>query len=58
MLSENPDSCIVSKTDNINEHEANFSKTDNIFWPHGTVAKRLSMSNRIVKVLHFFQGWN
>ena len=36
MLSENPDNCNVSKSDNVNEHKTNFSKTDNYYLPPGT----------------------
>ena len=36
MLPDNLGNCNVSKSDNVNEHETSFSKTDNNYWPHGT----------------------
>ena len=65
MLSDIPENCNISKSDNENEHETSVSKTENNFWPPGTVAmvrnlivngideKQLSMNNRIVQVFHF-----
>ena len=60
MLIDDPENCIVSKSDDVNEHESSLSKTDNNYQPHCTVAvgvdsivkdideKRLSISNRNV----------
>ena len=65
MLSDNSDNYNISKSENVNEYETNFSKTGNNYWPSGTVTiigdwivngideKRLSMNNHIVKVFHF-----
>lgn len=38
MLSDNPDNRNISKPDDVKEHETNFSKSDNDYWPPGTVA--------------------
>ena len=38
MLPDNLGNCNVSKSDNVNEHETSFSKTDNNYWPPGTFA--------------------
>lgn len=55
----------VCKSNNVNEHEKSFIKTDNTYWSPGTAAivgdsignsigeKRLSMNNRNVKAFHF-----
>ena len=37
MCSDNPDNRKIPKSDNDNEHETNFSKTDNNYWPPSTV---------------------
>ena len=70
ILSDNPDDCNISKSDNADEHEASISKTDNNYWPAGSVAivgdsignginkKRLNINNCCVTVSHFFGARN
>ena len=38
MLSDKSDNHNVSKSGNVNKRETSFSKTDNNYWPPGTVA--------------------
>ena len=65
MLSDNPDNCNFSKSNNVNKHETSFSKSDSNYCQAGTCAiignlilngineKQLSMNNRSVKVFYF-----
>ena len=65
MLSGIPGNCKISKSDNVKEQKTSVSKTDNNYWPTGTVAtleesivngideKWLIMNNHIVQVFHF-----